>query len=540
MMNDRPDRRPDDLQLNECTKEATTALGISELNTVQVELFRRLASGEQNNVLLHAKNGTGKTVGYSLYIIDLLASFKDAKAIIVTPSRELSYQVFNFLNIAASNCPEGIVRPKLLIGGFSAKSDRGSIRDFGYNIYVATTGRLIYTIKAGIVRLSEISLIVLDEYDKLFDNRQFLSFLKTMKQHRKDAGGIRYLGLSATYDKRKIARLFKAIKTAEVATLDSRPMVVDTVDLQTEGRLSNNSAVDPKQPSMASYDPQLESHTNRLDINLQNIDQFFVKIDGETSLDLVITEKLKRLLESIHYRKCLIFYNDKTKGEVMAQDLGDSFPNERIVYLHGDLAQQQRIKLFNRFRATGSRIALTTDVLSRGIDIDNVDLVINYDVPYDVHTYFHRVGRTGRNGRYGVSVIFLTERNFAFLRENPYYFINFRDFKETDVDSINRKLEAVEGRSLPLDAVRTGSEVGKWVDADEQIYDPSNFKYFGQNENTEGQLDSTEQQRREEPPEVSQINAEDATLKTMRASKFVGRLVRIARECQLGGFDMIN
>lgn len=436
-------------------------IGIEQLTDPQKVLVENFFAHSQSNICLHANNGTGKTIGYFMLGLALLLEQQNLRLLILVPTRELAFQVYNLFNIASRSCTLASIIPKMLVGGLSLAEDRSSLSNIRPNVIVGTGGRVLQMFKLEAISLSDFALIVFDEYDKLFENKEFIHILKLIKRQQLTLlPRPRFVCVSATF----VPGRFKALKQS-----------IRGVKSFSVGKTSIKDGEAAK-----------AGESQKIDINLASIRQYYVAIPSETSAREHITAMIKFLCKSISYRKALIFYNDKVNGDDLWQDFRDTFPGVEIIYIHGDLVQRQRFKLFNKFRHQDLKMAITTDLLARGVDFDNVDLVLNFDLPHNAATYFHRIGRCGRNNNPGVSFIFLTQKMKDHLQESWLYTIQMTKFNveraEEELRNINSYLSAADHVFLKTDAVRQEGLEDVWMEAGYQVYDHSRFKYVEESE----------------------------------------------------------
>jgi ATP-dependent RNA helicase DeaD len=440
-------------------------VGITELTPPQQLLIDSYYKLPQSNICLHANNGTGKTIGYFILGVAQLLTQPDLRILILVPTRELAFQVYNLFNIASRHCNSKAIVSKMLVGGLSLADDRASLVNVRPNVLVGTGGRVLQMFKLEAISLSDFGLIVFDEYDKLFENKEFVHILKLIKRQAPSlAAKPRFVCVSATF----VAGRFRALKQS----------------------LRGIKSFSVEKTPNSNGNPNTVTSDQKMDINLSSIKQYYIEMQGETSTREQITSVIKFLCESISYRKALIFYNDKVNGDDLWQDFRDSFPDIEIIYIHGDLAQRQRFKLFNKFKHQDVRLGITTDLLARGVDFENVDLVFNFDLPHNATTYFHRIGRCGRNNNPGASFIFLTQKTKAHINESWLYKLQMDRFHienpTDDLQDVNSHLASASPVFLKTDAVVLQDTEEIWVAPSEQVYDQAQFKYIEESDDGDG------------------------------------------------------
>ena len=336
-----------DLGLSEAMLKALEKKGYGWPTTIQAEAIPHFM--QWKDVIAKAPTGTGKTFAFGIPMIEHIdASLQEVQGLILAPTRELAIQIGDELRSLLTYF-EGI-RVAVLYGGAGIG---GQIKQLEKKpqIVVATPGRLMDHYNRKTVRLDKIHTVVLDEADRMLDMGFFRDVTKIIEKvkNRKNLG------------------LFSATISQEVMTV-SWMYQRDEVEI----------TVEPKQEDRP------------------DIDQYSL-----TCTPLEKAETVIRLIRSQGYERMMIFCNTKH----MCQRLSDDFQRAKLDAdcIHGDIRQSQREKTMQKFRDGKLAILIATDVASRGIDVDDVDCVINYDIPDENEYYVHRIGRTGRAKRKGVA-----------------------------------------------------------------------------------------------------------------------------------------
>ena len=335
------------LGLNEQIVQATNDLGFTTATPIQEQAIPVLLSGTTDFVGL-AQTGTGKTAAFGLPILQLVNSDeKYPQALIVCPTRELCLQITNDLQAFSKHC-KGILT-EAVYGGASITMQVRNLRR-GVQIVIATPGRLIDLIERKAIDLQKVKYVVLDEADEMLNMgfRDDIDFV-----------------LKNTVNRESIW-LFSATMPPEVKAI------------------SKNFMSNPKEVTVGKK--------NSGNVNIDH--QFFVAPAHSRY------ETLKRLIDFNPGMYAIIF----TRTKADAQDISErlSKAGYEIEALHGDLTQQQRDRVMGRFRTKALQLLIATDVAARGIDVDGVTHVINYELPDDMEVYTHRSGRTGRAGKTGI------------------------------------------------------------------------------------------------------------------------------------------
>lgn len=335
------------LGLSEAMLKALEKKGYGYPTTIQAEAIPHFMNWE--DVIAKAPTGTGKTFAFGIPMIEHVdADSDEVQGLILAPTRELAIQIGDELRGLLTYF-KGI-RIAVLYGGAGIG---GQIKQMEKKpqIVVATPGRLMDHYNRKTIRLDKIQTVVLDEADRMLDMGFFKDVTKIIEKvkHRKNLG------------------LFSATISQEVMTV-SWMYQRDEVEI----------TVEPKQEDRP------------------DIDQYSL-----TCTPLEKAETVLRLIRSQGYERIMIFCNTKH----MCQRLCDDFQRAGLDCdcLHGDIRQSQREKTMQRYRSGKLAILVATDVASRGIDVDDVDCVINFDIPEENEYYVHRIGRTGRAKRKGVA-----------------------------------------------------------------------------------------------------------------------------------------
>ncbi|NOJ30358.1 MAG: RNA helicase [Nitrososphaeraceae archaeon] len=301
------------------------------------------------DIIGQAHTGTGKTAAFSLPILTKIKQKGPIQALILVPTRELAIQVTNELNKFSKYIG---IRTVSIYGGQSISIQFDQLRR-GIQIVVATPGRLIDHIKRGSIQLDDVKYVVLDEADRMLD----MGFIDDIK-----------FILFYVNENRQTC-LFSATMPTEILRL--------------------------AQEYMNNYE---EIRLNKEELTLEAIEQSYLIIREN--------EKFKHLCDFIKKREknqqTIVFVSTKQRTEKILHELRDE--GFRATTIHGDLSQKQRDNAIFRFRKQTDDILVATDIASRGIDVPSVGHVINYDIPEDPMTYFHRIGRTARAGAKGKAI----------------------------------------------------------------------------------------------------------------------------------------
>ncbi|SHI68119.1 DEAD/DEAH box helicase [Fibrobacter sp. UWP2] len=350
----------DDLGLSEEILDAVKLAGYETPSPIQAKAIPALLQG--SNLLGTAQTGTGKTAAFTLPLLSRLQfNAHETSMLVLTPTRELAIQVAEAIQQYAAKMPKVHVVP--VYGGQDISVQLRALKR-NANIIVATPGRLIDHLKRGSVVLSHVKAIVLDEADEMLDMGFEEDVETILKEIPNDAQRALF---SATMPQEVKAIIDKYLGEYEEACIQGKTTTVE------------------------------------------NIHQRYLLVKNEHKL-----EALARVLEAEDFDGVLIFVRTKQNTTELAEKLESRGFN--VAPLNGDLAQSMRERTINRLRMGKLDIVVATDVAARGIDVDRITHVVNYDIPYDTESYVHRIGRTGRAGRSGNAILFITPREKRMLK----------------------------------------------------------------------------------------------------------------------------
>lgn len=325
-------------------QEGLTNLGWEFSTQVQKETIPIALTGK--DVIGQARTGSGKTAAFGLPTMNACQATGELQALILTPTRELANQVAEELSSLQGNSGLTILT---VYGGTDLEKQARSLKK-GVDIIVGTPGRVMDMTERGHIDLTKPGFFVLDEADRMLDMGFFPDIMWVVE---KMTGRSQTLLFSATFPQE----------------------IIDA---------ANEFMNEPE---------FVMTNTEKLDI--PPIDQYSVRI-GRANKLWVVGRLLSRMSEE---DQTIIFTNTKRMVDLLVQRLKKH--RFEVDGIHGDLSQNQREKIISNFKDGNSRIVIATDVAARGIDVDGITLVVNYDVPDDVDNYVHRIGRTGRIGRKG-------------------------------------------------------------------------------------------------------------------------------------------
>ena len=349
-----------DLHLGEALLRALQEVGYEAPSPIQAATIPRILEGR--DILGQAQTGTGKTAAFALPIlarIDLAAG--TPQALVLAPTRELAIQVAEAFQRYATHMPGFHVLP--IYGGQSYGPQLSALRR-GAHVVVGTPGRVIDHLEKGSLDLTNLRTLVLDEADEMLR----MGFIDDVERILQSAPAQRQTALFSATMPTEIKRITKAYLR------------------------------DPVEVTIAT-------HRSTAD----NIRQRYWLVSGMHKLDA-----LTRILEAEPFDGMIIFVRTKLGADELAQKL--QARGFSAAAIHGDLQQQQRERTIGQLKDGGIDILVATDVAARGLDVDRISHVINFDVPVDPESYVHRIGRTGRAGRKGEAILFVSPRERGLLR----------------------------------------------------------------------------------------------------------------------------
>ena len=343
-----------DLGISEEILRAVEEMGYTQPSPIQQQAIPFVLQGR--DLIGQAQTGTGKTAAFAIPIIDLVdPDFNKPQAIILCPTRELAVQVEGEIQKLAKYHKK--INSVAIYGGESIERQIRVLKK-GVQIVVGTPGRVQDHINRGTLRLEDAGIIVLDEADEMLDmgfRDDIEAILQEMPEERQT------VFFSATMAKPILDLTRKYQKDPEIIKVAKNELTV------------------------------------------AKIDQVFYEVKQSLKMEL-----MARLMNIHNYALSVVFCNTKRMTDEVTESLGAR--GILAEALHGDLSQAQRDKVMGKFRKGLCTVLVATDVAARGIDVDNVEAVFNFDIPLDEEYYVHRIGRTGRAGKSGTAITFITGR----------------------------------------------------------------------------------------------------------------------------------
>ncbi len=347
-------RKFTELPLSEEVLAGISKAGYTECTDVQERVLPLTLEGR--DVMVQSKTGSGKTAVFLITILEKYALNSSSAALIVSPTRELAVQIEEDARILASGYPD--FRIGCFYGGVGYKEQMEELKS-GLNLYVGTPGRLLDFAKSSKIDFRCFDTVVLDEADRMFD-MGFYPDIQTMFSRMVSPKERQTMLFSATLSTRVRNLAWKYMNDAEEITV---------------------------QPE---------------EITVKNITQELFHVSKDEKFGLLLS-----ILSKINPVSCLIFTNTKDKAVEVAKRL--QMNGYKAEYLMGDMPQSKRLKTIDRMKEGKLPMLVATDVAARGLQIDDLELVVNYDIPEDFESYVHRIGRTARAGKSGKAITLACE-----------------------------------------------------------------------------------------------------------------------------------
>lgn len=403
----------DDYNISSDIKLNIAQLGFKRPTDIQFKSIPSILEGE--DVLAIAQTGTGKTAAFAIPIVDIIHRSKrskradDIRCIVMVPTHELAIQI---TEVFEKICHHTNVNTYCIYGGVEQDPQIKKLES-GIDILIATPGRMFDLVSQGHIKLNKIEILVLDEADHMLD----LGFIKDIEDL------IKFL------PKRRQTLFFSATINQKIKKL-AYSLVHNPIRIQ----------ISPKNPVAKNINHSVA----------------FIEMDDKRFF-------LERLIKDNPEAKILVFVRTKIRAERVSKAM------ERVditsMTIHSDKDQKNRTKVLDSFRKGTIKVLIATDVSARGIDIANVDYVVNYDLPEQAENYVHRVGRTGRGTQKGIAVSFCSKEEKPILDEIEEYLGKSIQTVEMSKKEYNQIMETVEKeddwQSLINDAEKTEKKFKK-------------------------------------------------------------------------------
>lgn len=331
---------------------------------------------QKNDVIAQAQSGTGKTGAFTIGSLQLVdENLHKPQMIIMSPTRELSKQIFNVITSISSMMN---VKLQLLIGGTSTDEDKENLEQNNPQIIIGCPGRIHDMLRRKYLNPEHISLLILDEADEM---------------------------LSSGF-KEQIYHIFQFLNNSIQVGLFSATFPAELYNL------TNKFMRDP-----------VKILVKQEQLTLQGISQYYVSLENDEQKFAA----LKDLFATITVSQVIIYCNSINRtNDLYSAMKQDGYP---VIAIHSNMSEEERKQSYEDFKSGRGRTIICTDLFSRGIDVQQVSVVINFDVPKNVHVYIHRIGRSGRWGRKGIGINFITRRDQQKLDQ-------IRRFYSTQIDEL--------------------------------------------------------------------------------------------------------
>jgi len=358
----------DDLDLNIELLRGIYAYGFEKPSGIQQKAIYPII--QTKDVIAQAQSGTGKTGAFVISALQRVdTSLKHTQVIIIAPTHELVKQIYN-VTTAMSSMMQNITI-KTIIGGTSIQDDVNEMRNNCPQIIIGTAGRVYDMIKRRYIRTKHMKLFMLDEADEML-SKGFKDQIYNIFQH---------------FNENIQVAIFSATMPCEVLELTNKFM---------------------KEP--------VKIIIKKEELTLEGIDQYFLACVGDNDK----YDMLKKIFSYISVSQCIIYCNNvKRVDDLQRAMMQDGFS---VCSIHSSMNKSERETSFEQFRSGCYRVLISSNVTARGIDIQQVSTVINFDIPKCVNTYLHRIGRSGRWGRKGMAINFITQNDIKYMQniENHY------------------------------------------------------------------------------------------------------------------------
>lgn len=357
--------------------------GFDKPSPIQKKAILPILQG--HDVIAQAQSGTGKTGCFTIAALNTFNLNEEisnkTEIIILAPTRELATQIYNVIKSIGNNINN--LKIKLMIGGTSLESEINELHNEKPNIIVGCPGRVYDMLRRNYINGDDIRMLILDEADEM---------------------------LSSGF-KDQIYNIFQKIQKDVQVTLFSATMPRELMNL------TNNFMRDPIKVLVKSEQ-----------LTLEGISQYYIALNNDGQKYAT----LKDLYKSLSVSQCIIYCNSiKRVSELYEAMKEDEYP---VCCIHSGMDKLERSNNYNDFRQGKFRVLISSNVTARGIDIQQVSTVVNFDVPKDVYTYLHRIGRSGRWGRKGVGINFVTRRDYRKIKDiERYYHTKISELPESFV-----------------------------------------------------------------------------------------------------------
>lgn len=351
------------------------AYGFEKPSSIQIKSLYPFTKNPPKDIIAQAQSGTGKTGAFVIGILQIISKMgyntkKDVKtrALILAPTHELAKQSKDVLDRIGSFMK---IKSQLLVGGTSVEGDKQLLLDNTPHVVIGTPGRVHDMLRRKYLNPRHIKILVIDEADEML----------------------------STGFKEQMYKIFQFMSNDIQIGLFSATMPSDLQELTSKFL---------RHPIKILVKAEM--------LTLQGIAQYYINLDD----DVQKYETLKDLFSSLSISQAIIYCNSTRRVDDLCDAMiSDQFPVKKI---HGRMPEDERKATHSEFKSGGCRVLITSDLFARGIDVQQVSIVINFDIPKSEHTYLHRIGRSGRWGRKGIAINFQTKHDAAQLKRFEEYY----------------------------------------------------------------------------------------------------------------------
>tara|TARA_X000000368_G_scaffold136250_1_gene106960 strand:+ start:1486 stop:2691 length:1206 start_codon:yes stop_codon:yes gene_type:complete len=359
----------ENLNLKQKLLRGIYAYGFENPSSIQKKALYPMTSRPARDIIAQAQSGTGKTGAFTTSILQIINENKNkTQALVLAPTHELAVQTKNVIDDIGRFLK---IKTQLLVGGTSVEKDKKLLLDSPPHIVIGTPGRVHDMFRRKYLTSEHMDLLVVDEADEM---------------------------LSSGF-KDQMYKIFQYMPNEIQVGLFSATMPTDLQEL-TDKFLRNPIKILVKAEQLT----------------LQGIAQYYINLDD----DVQKYETLKDLFSSLSVSQAIIYCNSTRRVDDLQEAMeADNFPVKKI---HGKMPDSERKETHKDFKSGGCRVLITSDLFARGIDVQQVSIVINFDIPRSEHTYLHRIGRSGRWGRKGIAINFQTKHDSSRLKKFEEYY----------------------------------------------------------------------------------------------------------------------
>jgi translation initiation factor 4A len=365
----------DDFDIKHNLLRGIYAIGFEKPSPIQQKAIIPMIS--RRDIIAQAQSGTGKTATFSIGTLQIIdTTLQQVQAILMAPTHELAKQSSNVIRTIGSMMKQLTIQT--LVGGTSVYDDANNLKNNTPHVVVGTPGRVYDMIKRNYLDTQHIRVFVMDEADDM---------------------------LSAGF-KEQIYNIFQYLPNEVQVALFSATMPYDIIDL------SKKFMRNPIKILMKTEE-----------LTLECIKQYYIALSSDNNK----YEMLKNLFSYISVSQCIIYVNSVNR----VVDLYNAMCEEgfSVCHIHSSMSKMERDESFKQFKNGKYRVLISSNITARGIDIQQVSIVINFDIPRCVHTYLHRIGRGGRWGRKGTAINFVTKADIEYMKKiETHYKITIEEF----------------------------------------------------------------------------------------------------------------